>query len=341
MNRLLPVVLVFFTLAFAQKEMRLFIWSEYMDPAIIKAFEKQYNLKVRIDLYESNEDMIAKLQAGGVSQYDVVVPSDFVVPSMIQLGLLKPLDSAKIPNLKNLDAKFKSPPFDPGNKYSVAYQWGMVGLMYRKDKVKATPTSWSALFDPKGSGPYVLMDSIREMLGVALRYQGQSVNAKDPKVVQAAGKLLLEAKKSSRALGFEGGVGAKNRLVAGTATYAVVYNGDAIKAADESPRVAFVVPKEGSTLFLDNMAIPAKAPNPDAAYKFINFILDAKVGAQLSNYNRYATPNAAAKPYITPADLKNPAIYPSAEVMKSLEFILDLGKDSRLYDEVWTTVKSR
>ncbi|MER3483815.1 MAG: polyamine ABC transporter substrate-binding protein [Meiothermus sp.] len=340
MKRLLVALLALSSLAFAQKEMRLFIWSEYMDPAIIKAFEQKYNLKVRIDLYESNEDMVAKLQAGGVSQYDVVVPSDYIIPSMVQLGLLQPLDQSKIPNLKNLDTKFKSPPYDPGNKYSAAYQWGSVGLMYRKDKVK-TPDSWSVIFDPKGTGNYVLMDSVREMMGAVLKYQGQSVNAKDPKAVQAAGKLLLDAKKSPRALGFEGGVGAKNHLVAGQASYAVVYNGDAIKATGENKNVAFVVPKEGATLFLDNMAIPAKAPNVEAAHQFINFILDPKIGAQLSNYNRYATPNAAAKPYINKDDLKNPAIYPSAAIMNKLEFILDMGSDSRLYDEVWTAVKSR
>jgi spermidine/putrescine transport system substrate-binding protein len=174
-----------------------------------------------------------------------------------------------------------------------------------------------------------------------LRYLGYSINSKDPKQVQAAGKVLLEAKKNPRFLGFEGGVGAKNRLVAGTATYAVVYNGDALKAADENKNVGFVVPREGAALFLDNMAIPAKAPNPQAAHQFINFILDAKIGAQLSNYNRYATPNKAALPFINAADRKNPAIYPDAATMQKLEFVLDLGRDTRLYDEVWTAVKSR
>ncbi|MER3444617.1 MAG: polyamine ABC transporter substrate-binding protein [Meiothermus sp.] len=341
MKKLLAL-LAFVSLALAQnKEMRLFIWSEYMDPAIIAAFEKQYGLKVRIELYESNEDMLAKLQAGGVSQYDVIVPSDFIIPTLVALKLLQPLDKGKVPNLKNLDPKFANPPFDPGNKYSAAYQWGMSGIMYRKDKVKTPPDSWAVIFDPKQSGNYVLMDSIREMMGGALRYLGYSINTRDPKQVQAAGKLLLEAKKSKRAVGFEGGVGAKNRLVAGSATYAVVYNGDAIKAASENPNVAFVVPKEGAALFLDNMAIPAKAPNPDAAHKFINFILEPKIGAQLSNYNRYATPNKAALPFINKEDLKNPAIYPTGSVKAKLEFVLDLGKDARLYDEVWTQVKSR
>lgn len=342
MKRLFALLsLLALSFALAQpREMRLFIWSEYMDPAIIKAFEQRFNLRVRIDLYESNEDMLAKLQAGGVSQYDVIVPGDYIIPTLIQLKLIQPLNKSKIPNLKNLDPKFANPPFDPGNRYSAAYQWGMSGIMYRKDRVP-TPTSWDVILGPQADKPFVLMDSIREMLGGALRYLGHSINSKDPKQVQAAGRVLLEAKKNPRFLGFEGGVGAKNRLVAGTATYAVVYNGDALKAADENKNVGFVVPKEGAALFLDNLAIPAKAPNPEAAHQFINFILDAKIGAQLSNYNRYATPNKAALPFINPIDRKNPAIYPDAATMQMLEFVLDLGKDTRLYDEVWTAVKSR
>ncbi|MDW8358876.1 MAG: spermidine/putrescine ABC transporter substrate-binding protein [Thermus sp.] len=171
MNKVLAWLGVLLALALAQKgELRLFIWSEYIDPALLEAFTKQYGYRVRVDLYESNEEMIAKLQAGGVSQYDLIFPSDFYVPSLIQLRLVQPLDQARIPNLKNLDEKFKNPPFDPGNRYSAAYQWGTTGLIYRKDRV-AAPPSWAVLFqEPKA--PFVLMDSSREMLGIALRYLG-------------------------------------------------------------------------------------------------------------------------------------------------------------------------
>jgi len=335
------LTLLILPLAFAQqREMRLFIWSEYMDPAIIRAFEQRFNLRVRIDLYESNEDMLAKLQAGGVSQYDVIVPGDYIIPTLIQLRLIQPLDHSKIPNLKNLDPKFANPPFDRGNRHSVAYQWGMSGIMYRKDRVP-TPTSWSVILGPGADRPFVLMDSIREMLGGALRFQGRSINSRNPAEVQAAGQVLLNAKRNPRFLGFEGGVGAKNRLVAGTATYAVVYNGDALRAVAENKNVGFVVPREGAALFLDNLAIPARAPNREAAHQFINFILDARIGAQLSNFNRYATPNKAALPFINAQDRRNPAIYPDATTMAKLEFVLDLGRDARIYDEVWTAVKSR
>jgi spermidine/putrescine transport system substrate-binding protein len=146
----------------AEKELKVFIWSEYMDEENMpKDFEAATGIKVRLDLYESNEDMMAKLQAGGVAQYDLIVPSDYIMPSLINLKLIQPLDHSKIPNLKNLGTKFQETTFDPGNKYSVGYQWGTVGLMYRKDRIKADDVkSWAILFDPKKDpGPFALIDS--------------------------------------------------------------------------------------------------------------------------------------------------------------------------------------
>ena len=342
MKRLFTLALLLGLALAQQKELRLYTWTEYIEPAIVTDFEKATGIKVRISYYESNEELLAKLQAGGVSQYDVIVPSDFIIPSMIQLNLLKPLDKGKIPNLKNLDPKFANPPFDPGNKYTVGYLWGTVGLMYRTDVFKTPPTSWAVLFDPKQQkGPFTLMDSQREMLGIGLRYIGQSINSVDPAAVKKVIDTMLAVKRSSNFKGFQGGVSATKLLLGNQAVAAVVYNQDALRTAAGNPKYSFTIPKEGSTLFLDNLAIPAKAPNPDAAHQFINFILDAKIGARLANYQNSATPNAAAKPLMKPELLKNPAVWPTEEQMKVLEFILDQGKNNRLYDEAWTQVKSR
>jgi len=342
MKPLLVILAVLSTLALAQKELRLYTWTEYIEPAIVSDFEKQTGIKVRISYYESNEELLAKLQAGGDSQYDVIVPSDFIIPSMIQLKLLKPLDKSKLPNLKNLEAKFANPPFDPGNQYTVGYLWGTVGLMYSTQAFKTVPTSWSVIFDEKQQkGRFTLMDSQREMLGIGLRYVGQSINSVDKASIKKVIDTMLSAKKSKNSLGFQGGVSATKALLAGQAVAAVVYNQDALRTAAGNPKYGFTIPKEGSTLFLDNMAIPAKAPNPDAAHKFINFILDAKIGARLANYQNSATPNAAAKPLMKPELLKNPAVWPTAEQMKVLEFILSQGKNDKLYDEAWTQIKSR
>lgn len=321
-------------------QLNLFIWSEYIDPEIIKAFEEKHACKVTVDLYEDNESMIAKLQGGGTSLYDVVVPGNYVIQPMVKLGLLAPLRKEAIPNLKNLDEKFVNPPYDPGNAYSVPYQWGTVGIYMRRKPGQQVDETWGLLLDPKQKGKgFLLMDSIREMIGSVAKYKGYSVNTTDPKELQEIARVLADAKKRSE--GFEGGVGGKNKVLARAVRSAVVYNGDAIKGTADDAETYYFVPREGGVIWVDNLAIPAKAPHREAAEKFIDFILDAKIGAQLSDFNQYATPNKASRELIKPDDAKNPAIYPSPEMMSKLEFVQDLGDQNRLYDEIWTQVKSR
>jgi len=324
-------------------QVTVYLYSEYIDPELPKQFEKQTGIAVRIDVYENTEEMMAKLQqAGGASLYDVVVVSDHAVPVLAKLGLLRPLDPANLPNAKNVADQFKSPPYDPGSKFSLPYQWGTMGLLYRKDKVQATEFSWALVLDPaRQPGPFVLIDSMRDMIAVALKLFGASVNSREPNDLKYASELILKAKRSPNCLGFEGGVGGKAKVADATAALAIVYSGDAIKACEEDPHLAYVVPKEGSIIWVDAMTIPAQAPHPDAAHKFINFILDPRVGAKLSDFNRCATPNAASLALIRRADRDNPAIYPSPDDLKKLEYLEDLGPDTRLYDELWTAIKAR
>lgn len=324
-------------------ELNVYIWSEYIDPEIVQEFEAATGIKVNLSLYESSDEMLAKMQyAGGVSQYDVLVISNSMVSLMTRLNLLQPLNLENIPNRKNLEVDFLDPAYDPGSKYSVAYQWGTVGLMYNKAKFPVFEPSWSVIFDrSKEVGAFVLIDEMRDQLGVALMYLGYSANSTNRDEVRRAGKLVLDAKKSPNAQGFEGGVGGKNRVAAETVDMAVVWNGDALRAIseDEEDRFAYIIPKEGSIIWVDAMAIPARAPNPDAAHRFINFMLDAEIGARLSIYTEYATPNVEAKQYIDVDALANPALYPPPDVMKKLEYQREVGEHRRLYDEVWTAVK--
>jgi spermidine/putrescine transport system substrate-binding protein len=329
--------------AWSAGELNLYIWSEYMGPEIIPNFEKETGVKVRVDYYETMEDMMAKLQAGGMSQYDVVVPTDYGVPAMIKLGLLKELDHSKIPNMKNLNPKFVNAPYDPQNAHTVAYQWGTLGMIYNKNKIEGPVPSWSVMFDEsKQVGPFVLLDSMREMLGIAQCYLGLDVNTTDTEELKKVAGLMLAAKKSANFQGFDVGVGGRSKVLSGGAVAAITYNGDGLRGVEEDPEnVAFANPAEGTVIWVDNMAIPANAPNPEAAYQFINYILDAKVGAGLSNWTRYATPNDAAKPFISPEDVGNIAIYPTSEYMEKLQFLNDLGDNARIYDELWTMIKTR
>ncbi len=339
------VALLFVATATTAEELRIYNWSEYMDEEKMPAdFEKKFGIKVRLDIFENNEEMVAKLQAGGAGQYDIIVPSDYIMPVLIRQKLIQALDHSKLPNLKNLKPEFRSTNYDPGNRYSVAYQWGTVGLMYRKDRIDAAAVrSWSLLFDSRRQpGPFWLIDGVREMMGIALVYMGKDFNSTLPSDLKAAADLLVDTKRSKHCLGFKPGVGGKNDVVAGTAVAAIVYNGDAIQSVSEDPKhLGFVIPKEGSEIWLDSMCIPIRAPNPDAAHKWINWLLEPEVGAELSNYNQYPTPNAAAEAFVNPEDLNNPGIYPTPEIMQTLHFTKDLGKANRIMDAAWTRAKSR
>jgi len=323
----------------AGQKLNVFIWSEYMDPEVVKEFERRFDAKVTLDLFEDTEAMLAKMQGGGAAVYDIVVPPDHAVSSLVKLKLLAPLRHERIPNLKHLEATFRGPPFDPKNEHTVAYQWGTLGIYYRKVPGKPAPDSWGAIFDPaQQPGPMVILDSMRDAIGAALKYRGQSFNATDLPALKAARGTLRDAKK--RCLAFDGSVAGKNRVVGKTAAVAIVFSGEAARGIAEDPETAYGIPKEGSEIYLDNLAVPVRAPNRDLAEAFINFILEPEIGARISNYTQFGTPNAAARKFVNPEDLRNPAIYPSPEVMAKLEWLVDLGMKTRLYDEIWSQVKA-
>lgn len=322
------------------QKLNLFIWSEYIDPQIIASFEKKFDCKVQIDLYEDSDSMLAKVRGGGDSLYDVVVPTDYMVTAMIKLNLLAPLRHENVPNLKNIDAQFANPPYDRSNRFSVPYQWGTVGIFARQTKDKPLPQTWGLFFDPKlQPGPFLLMDSGRDTIGAALKYKGHSVNSTDLRQLKEARDLVLDAKK--RSVGFDGSVGAKNKVLAKTARAALVYSGEGVRGMNDDKETIYFVPKEGGQIWVDNLVVLAKAPHRDLAEKFINYMLEPEVGAQVSNFTQFSTPNKAALPFIRPADLKNPVLYPPAEVRGRLEFLQDLGANTRLYDELWTQIKAK
>jgi spermidine/putrescine transport system substrate-binding protein len=325
-------------------ELNLLIFSEYIDEKIVSDFEKLAGVRLRITTYESTEEMEGKLSYGGAdSQYDVVVAASQTLARLARKDLIRPLDHAKIPNLKNLDARFSGAAFDDGNKYGVPYQWGTVGIMYDKKKLPSLEPSWSVMLDAKRpAGTFVLLDEMRDMLGVVLKYKGHSSNSTVPDEIREAGRILQDAKASSKCLGFKGGVGAVQDVKAGSADMAVVWNGYAVKeVAEDKERFAYMIPKEGSVMWVDAMMITRRAPSPELAHKFVDFILDPEIGGRLSAFTRYATPNAAAKSHVSAEDQANLVIYPNDETMGRLEYHRDLADTIKLFDETWTAVKSR
>lgn len=325
----------------------LFNWSQYMDPAIIEAFEDEYEVEVVENYFNSNGEMFSKLQSGGVSQYDVVVPSNHYVPRLIESDLVQPLDKSQISNLDNLMDTFIDPAYDPDNDYSAAYQWGTTGLVYDRSALGEQPASWSVLFDPEVNpdAPFAVPEDGQVTLGAACAYLGYGYDCTDRDALEEAARLVLEAKERDNFAGFVQGTPVLQQLSRGSVSAGMTFNGDFVFFKDEDPEgfedIEFVIPEEGAEIWVDTMMIPADAPNPELAHAFINFILDAEVGAQLSNWNYYSSPNAAAQPMLDDI-LQQPPISPTDEEMEALAFTPSLmGDDLQFLQQIWREVESR
>ena len=318
-------------------ELHVYIWSAYLPDTVVEEFRRRTGIEVTVDLYDSNEALLAKLQSG-VADYDLVVPSDYMMRILVHEGLLQPLDKAKIATLANVDPRFLDKPFDPGNRYSVPYLWGTTGLGYDQRKLGAVD-SWSALFDPRHKGRILMLDDVREVFGVALRTMGRSINERDPKVLAQAAELLKRQK--ALVATYDSGDFA-NVLAAGDVDLAHGYNGQLAEVvAAEPARLAYVVPKEGGTLWMDSTAIPRKARNVEAALRFISYVQEPEVNARIVDGVHYASANLPARKLISPAILGDKAIYPDDATLARCELLEDLGDATTVLDRLWTEVKSQ
>jgi spermidine/putrescine transport system substrate-binding protein len=321
----------------APSTVTVFMWSEYIDPALVERFQKETGLKVVLDTYENTETMMSKVASAG-DQYDVVVISDHAIPVMAAKGAFRALDRGKIPNAKNISARFAHPPYDPKGTWSVPYQWGTIGMVWRKDKLPGFTPSWSAVLDPaRQPGPVVLLDSMRDLMAAALMSAGFSPNTRSAAELKKAGDILHTAR-TKKMVGFYGSPDSVGKVLAGDAVVGIAYNGDAVSKLDE--KTEFGVPAEGTVIWVDAMTIPAKSPNPAGAYRFMNFILAADVGAQLSNFLAYATPNEASLAQIDAAVREDPRVYPPEAQMAKMVMLEDVREATTLYDQIWTRVKA-
>jgi spermidine/putrescine transport system substrate-binding protein len=325
-----------------RKPVSVLIYSDYMDPSMLKDFEATTGYPLQLELYEAQEEMIGKLQASGTAMYDVIIASDVVIQQMIHLNLLQKIDLTKIENQKNIDPKFLNPEFDPKNEYTVPYLWGTSGIVYNDTTIAPEDVSYAMLFDStKTIGNFSLLDESRSMLSMTLQSLGLNPNTKDKEDIKKAVDVLLKAKSNSKFIGFDGSVAGKDKMISGLTQMAVVFNGEAQMAILENPNLRYGIPKEGSFIWVDVMTLSSKSPNPDGAYAFMNYILDAKNGAKLANYVAFGSPNKESYPFLDPEIAANPVIYPDSTIMKKLVFLSDPGEAARFYDEAWTILKSR
>jgi spermidine/putrescine-binding protein len=322
------------------EELHVYNWSEYIDPEIYEDFEQEFGVKVIEDTFSSNEDLLAKLQAGATG-YDLIVPSDYMVAIMIELDLLAELNFDNIPNFANVSDLFKDPPYDPGNKFSVPYQWGTTGIGYNAEEFDEAPGSWAYLFDPEMAASYAgqisMLNDSRETIGAALKYLGYSVNSTNEQELEEAKQLLIQQKawvSTYDSDGFE------DLLAAGETIMGHGWSGDFFAAAEEAEQVWYIIPEEGGVIWTDNLAVPKSAPSQYTAELFIDFLLRPEVGAKITNYTWYGSPNKASEEFIDAEILEEPAIYPPPEVMEKLEFLRDVGESTALYDRIWTEIKT-
>lgn len=321
------------------KTLRIFIWEEYINPEVYRRFEQEFAAKVIEDNYGSNEDMRAKLQAGGAG-YDLVVPSDYMVALLRKDGLLLPIDLSRIPNLTHLAARFRDPSYDPGHRYSVPYQWGITGIGYNKSQVIPPPTRWADLFEPAWMGPYrrriSMLNDMREVIGAALVASGHSPETTDPQHLAEAQALLQQQKPFLAKYDSES---FEDSLASGETVLAQGWSGEIAMAQSQNPDIAFTVPSEGAFVFVDNWAIPKGARQKELAEEFINFVLRPDISAMIVNHARYASVNEAAKSLIKPEILNGPSYFwPEGT---KLWWLHDFDDAGRLYERVWLELKGR
>ncbi|MCB0003423.1 MAG: spermidine/putrescine ABC transporter substrate-binding protein [Anaerolineae bacterium] len=323
------------------EEIVMFNWTDYIDPDLYGEFEEASGVRVIEDNYSSNEELLAKLQ-GGSAGYAVIVPSDYTVGIMIEEGLLAKLDHANIPNLSNLADRFTQVPYDPGSVYCVPYMWGTTGFGYDSTKVDP-PASWSVFFEPDPNsdiyGRVTMLDDPRESFAAALAYLGYDINTTDEAQLNEAKDALIRAK--AQLAGYDSDT-YEDLVASGENLLAHGWNGDFLLAMEDNENIAYVTPKEGGVVFVDNLCIPASATPEQklAGEMLINFLLEPEVAARNSEFIYYASPNKAAEAFLPEDFLNDTSIYPPAEVLDKLQYLEPVGEAESIYQRLWDEVKS-
>ncbi|SIR28842.1 spermidine/putrescine transport system substrate-binding protein [Paenibacillus macquariensis] len=320
----------------SKEKLHIYSWADNFNETVISDFEKEFNVDVTYDIFANNEDLLAKIKAGG-GGYDLIQPSDYMVETMIKNNLLEPLDKNNIPNYTNIADTFKDPTFDPGNKYSIVYTSGVTGIAYNKKYIKDPIDSWEDLWNPAYKGKVLLLDDNREMIGMALKKHGFSNSTTNQTEIKTAVDDLK--KLLPNVLAFDTDT-IKQKMIQEEGWISTVWSGDAAYIVKDNPDIAYVVPKEGATIFSDNYAIPKGAKNKALAEKFINYMLDPKVSA--ANYEAigYSDPNTKAMEFHSETYRNNTMINLSADELNRVEWLSDVGDSLQFYDRYWTELKS-
>lgn len=299
-------------------------WGDYIDPKLIKKFEKETSYKVSYETFDSNEAMFTKIQQGGTA-YDLTIPSEYMIQKMMKEKMLIPIDYSKIKGIEQIDERFMDLDFDPKNVYSIPYFWGTLGIVYNDKVIKADEMQhWDDLWQEKLANNVMLFDGAREVIGLALNSDGHSLNSKDNQLLEKAAHKLDSLPNNVKAIVADE---IKMYMINEEAAAAVTFSGEASEMLDNNEHLHYVIPSEGSNLWFDNIVIPKTAKNIEGAYAFINFLLEPENAAQNAEYIGYSTPNKGALKLLPKKITEDEQFYPKDEVIANLEVYEDLGPE--------------
>ena len=318
-------------------EVNVYNWGEYIDETLLDEFTQQTGIKVNYTTYSDNESLYSMLSSG-TADYDVIIPSDYMISRLISEDMLEKLDFDNIPNYSYIDDAYKGLEYDPDNEYSVAYTWGTVGIIYNTTMLDYVPDSWSVLWDENLSGQILMFDNSRDALGIALKYLGYSQNTTDEAQIKEAVDLLIEQRPLVQSYVMDQ---IFDKLEGGEAAVGPYYAGDAITMIAENPDLAFVTPKEGTNLFVDAMCVPKGAANKANAEAFINFMCDPENMAKNIEFIGYSSPSSAARELLSD-DLKDSEIaYPDTSLLANDDTFINLPQATLdLYDSEWVRLRT-
>ncbi len=317
--------------------LHVYTWSNYYPEAILEDFKKKTGIQVELSYFSSSEELFSKLKAGATG-YDIIQPSDYMIRQMARLDMLTPIDHQKLKNLANIEDFYRNPAYDPGLKFSVPFSWGTTGIAVNTELVdlKSDDISWSFLFESPSPKQTALLDDMREVFAGVLAWKGHPINSRDPNELGEAKKIISQVR--SKILTFNSET--KGMLLKGEVAIAHAWSVDALQAASENPKIKYLIPKEGGTIWADTFAIPKTSKHSGEAHAFIDYFLDADNALRMIRENHLTLPNKAAKLKLTPEELSNPNQYPSPAVMEKLHFLEDLGDTLPVMNNLWTELKS-
>ena len=321
----------------SQEVVNVYNWGENIDESIFDDFEEETGIKVNYKVYESNEQLYSVLKQGGVN-YDVIIPSDYMISRLIEEDMLEKIDMNNVPNISKIDPEYLNREFDPNQEYSVPYTWGVVGLIYNSTMVDEPVTSWKTLFDEKYAGQILQFDNSRDAMATALFSLGYSVNTTDEAELQEAFDLLVEQKDILQAYVMDT---IYDKLESGEAAIGAYYAGDALTMMEINPDLRFCIPEEGTNFFVDAMCIPKGAANKQNAEYFIDFMCNTDIALRNMEVTGYATPSAEAYAELDEETQNNEILFPKHDVLENCETYINLPQETlELYNVFWTKLKS-